>query len=57
MLSCTEEGMYVGVGGCMFWQTLPSISLYVWFLEGFNLYKYVFNETVLRDTSPIIGAD
>ena len=57
MLSCTEEGMYVGVGGFMFWQTLPSISLYVWFLEGFNLYKYVFNETVLRDTSPIIGAD
>ena len=25
MLSCTEEGMCVGVGGFMFWQILPSI--------------------------------
>ena len=38
MVSCTEEGMCVGVGGFMFWQILPSISLYVWFLEGFDLY-------------------
>ena len=38
MLSCTEEGMCVGVGDSMFWQILPSISLYVWFLEGFDLY-------------------
>ena len=42
MLSCTEEGMWVGVGGFMFWQILPSISLYVWFLEGFHLYIYVY---------------
>ena len=34
MLSCTEEGMFVGVGGFMFWQILPFISFYVWFLEG-----------------------
>ena len=40
MLSCTDEGMCVGVGGFMFWQILPSISLYVWFLEGFDLYIY-----------------
>ena len=38
MLSCTEEGMCVGVGWFMFWQILPFISLYVWFLEGFDLY-------------------
>ena len=38
MLNCTEEGMCVGVGDFMFWQILPSISLYVWFLEGFDLY-------------------
>ena len=38
VLSCTEEGMCVGVGGFMFWQILPFISLYVWFLEGFDLY-------------------
>ena len=28
-LSCTEEGMCVGVGGFIFWQILPSFSLYV----------------------------
>ena len=38
MLNCTEEGMCVGVGGFMFWQILPSISLDVWFLVGFDLY-------------------
>ena len=38
MLSCTEERMCVGVGGFMFWQILPSISPYIWFLEGFDLY-------------------
>ena len=38
MLSCTEEGICVGVGGFMFRQILLSISLYVWFLEGFDLY-------------------
>ena len=38
MLSCTEEGICVGVGGFMFRHILPSISLYVWFLEGFDLY-------------------
>ena len=72
MLSCTEEGMCVGVGGFMFWQILLSISLYVWFLEGFDMYVLciivnlwgpeqvwfmMFNETVSRDTSSIIGPD
>ena len=38
MLSCTEERMCVGVRGFMFSQTLPSISLNIWFLEGFDLY-------------------
>ena len=46
MLSCTEEGIFAGVGSFMFWQILPSISLYVWFLEGFDLYMifimYIF---------------
>ena len=72
MLSCSEEGMCVGVGGFMFWQILLSISLYVWFLEGFDMYVLciivnlwgpeqvwfmMFNETVSRDTSSIIGPD
>ena len=43
MLSCTEEGMCVGVGGFIFWQILPSISLYVSFLEGGDLYTtYIY---------------
>ena len=25
----------------MFWQILPSISVYVWFLEGFDLCNYI----------------
>ena len=33
--------MCVGVGCFMFWQILPSISLYVWFLKGFDLY-YIY---------------
>ena len=46
MLSCTEEGMCVGVGGFMFWQILPSISLYVWFLEGFDLHILYYNKFI-----------
>ena len=42
MLSYTEEEMCVGVGGFMFWQILPSISRYVWFLEGFYVIKLSF---------------
>ena len=42
MLSCTEEEMCVGVGSFMFWQILPSISHYVWFLEGFYVIKFSF---------------
>ena len=38
MVSCTEEGMCVRVGGFMFWQILSSTSIYVWLLEGFDLY-------------------
>ena len=41
VLSFTKEGMCVGVGGVMFWQILPSVSLYVWFFEGFDLY-YIY---------------
>ena len=41
MFSCTEEEMCVGVGGFMFWQILPSSLLYVWFLQGFDLY-YIY---------------
>ena len=37
VLSFTEDQMYVGVGSFMFWQILQSISVYVWFLEGFDL--------------------
>ena len=69
MLSCTEEGKFVGVGGFMFWQILPSISFYVWFLEGLYTHtqqiyyaknKYVWcltRDTLLRDTSSVIGPD
>ena len=70
MLSCTEEGMCVGVRGFMFWQILPPTSLFVWLLEGFGLYIYIqqiirsckyiwclMRNTVLRDTSSIIGPD
>ena len=42
MLSCTDEEMCVGVRGFMFWQILHSISLYVWFLEGFYVIKLSF---------------
>ena len=42
MLSCTEEGMCVVVGGFMFWEILPAISLHVWFLEGFDLYILLY---------------
>ena len=62
MLNCTEEGMCVGVGDFMFWQILPSISLYVWFLEGFDLYMiyiyiyiyiymYIYNKFITSWTS------
>ena len=35
----------------MFWQILPSISLYVWFLEGFDLYIYIKNKFTTSWTS------
>ena len=38
MFTCTVEGICVGVGGFMFRQIVPFISLDVWFLEGFDLY-------------------
>ena len=42
VLSCTEEGMRLGVRGFMFWQILPSISLYACFSEGFGLYVFIY---------------
>ena len=70
MLSCTEKGMYVEVGGFMFWEILPSISLYVWLLYIYKfvvyicIYIYIYiqqiyfmRDSFLRDTSSIIGPD
>ena len=35
-----SQEMCSGIGGFMFRQILPSISLYDWFLEGLDLYIY-----------------
>ena len=43
MLSCTEEGMCGRLGDFIFWEILPSISLYVWFLEGFDHIWYILH--------------
>ena len=34
--------MCVGVGGFMFWQILPSTSIYVWLLEGFDFIYIIY---------------
>ena len=68
MLSCAEEGVCAGLGDFMFWKILPSISLYLIYIyintsvyNTINLSRHewtsMFNETVSRDSSPILGLD
>ena len=49
-----SQEMCVGVGDLMFWQILPSISLHVWFLEGFDLYKYRWSRSRETLSSKIV---